>query len=166
MTRHAALSSGLVERAAANSDMTEIFSAGGNRGDLFKVFPGSEPALSQQWDANTLGYKEQWEQCALAWNETMRLYQSGGFEIMACRTNIRLADVYLNLLDFDKVEEHLQRAGQLQFLINVPLSRDALEQYDREVKYNWIYLPALYDELKLRLVRASYLHRVGDFEGA
>ena len=29
----------LVERAAANSDMTEIFSAGGNRGDLFKVFP-------------------------------------------------------------------------------------------------------------------------------
>ena len=29
-----------------------------------------------------------------------------------------------------------------------------------------IYLPALYDELKLRLVRASYLHRVGDFEGA
>ena len=66
----------------------------------------------------------------------------------------------------DKVEEHLQRAGQLQFLINVPLSRDALEQYDREVKYKWIYLPALYDELKLRLVRASYLHRVGDFEGA
>lgn len=172
----------LVERAAANSEMNEIFSAGGSpEGDLFKVFPELEPALSRQWDANTFGYKRQWEECALAWNETMRLYQSGGFEIMACRTNIRLADVYLQLLDFDKVEEHLQRAGQLKFLINAPLSRDVLEQYNqmianrglyerptlgREVEYHWIYDHAAYDELRLVLLQANYLHRLGDLGGA
>ena len=172
----------LVERAAANPEMIEIFSAGGNpEGDLFKVFPELEPAFKQQWDANTLGYKRQWEECALAWNETVRLYQSAGFEIMACRTNLRLADVYLRLFDFDKVEEHLQRAEQLRFLIGVPLSRDVIDQVDQmvpkrglyerptlglEVEYNWIYGYAIYDEWKLTLLRANYLHRVGDLAGA
>jgi tetratricopeptide (TPR) repeat protein len=172
----------LIERAAANPEMIEIFSAGGNReGDLFKVFPKLEPALKQQWDANTLGYKRQWEECALAWNETVRLYQSAGFEIMACRTNLRVADVYLRLFDFDKVEEHLQRAEQLRFLIGVPLSRDVLDRVDQmvpkrglyerptlglEVEYNWIYGYAIYDEWKLTLLQANYLHRVGDLAGA
>lgn len=172
----------LVERAAANPEMTEFFSAGGNReGDLFKVFPELEPALKQQWDADTLGYKRQWKECALAWNETVRLYEDAGFEIMACRSSLRLADVYLRLMDFDKVEEHLQRAGQLRFLINVPLSHEAWEQYDQmvarrglyerpalglELEYNWIYDHTGYDELKLVLLRANYRHRVGDLEGA
>jgi tetratricopeptide (TPR) repeat protein len=172
----------LVERAAANSEMTEIFSAGGNRDrDLFKVFPELEPAFTKEWEANTLGYKRQWEQCVLAWKEAMRLYQGGGFEIMATRTNIRLADVYLRLFDFDKVEEHLQGADQLRFLINVPLSREVLDQYNewtakrglyerptlgKEVEYNWIYDHAGYDEVRLTFLRANYQHRVGDLEGA
>ena len=172
----------LVERAAANPEMTEIFSAGGNpEGDLFKVFPELEPAFRQEWEANTLGYKRQWEQCALAWKETVGLYQNAGFEIMATRTNIRLADVYLRLFDFDKVEEHLQAAERLPFLINVPLSREVLDQYNAmmakrglyerptvglEVEYNWIYLHAGYDGVRLTFLRANYQHRVGDLEGA
>ena len=172
----------LVERAAANPEMSEFFSHGGNReGDLFKVFPELEPAFRKEWDANILGYKRQWEQCVIAWNETMKLYQSGGYDIMACRTNIRLADVYLRLLDFDKVEEHLQQADQLRFLINVPLSREVLDQYNAmiaqrglyerpalgmEVEYNWIYDHAGYDLVRLVFLRANYQHRVGDLEGA
>ncbi len=172
----------LVERAAANPEMHEIFSAGGTReGDLFIVFPGLRPAFNAEWQANGLGYEREFAQCALAWNEAMHIYEHEGFEILAARVNIRLADVYLRLLDLDQAAASLERAEQLHFLVNVPLSRDVLDQYNdfvksrgpyqkptlgREVEYSWIYDHTAYDDLKLTFVKANYRHRLGDIAGA
>lgn len=172
----------LVERAAANPEMYEIFSAGGTReGDLFTVFPGLRTAFETEWRANNLGMKREFAQCALAWIEAMHAYEREGFEILATRVNIRLADVYLRLLDLDQVAVHLERAEQLRFLVNVPLSRDVLDQYNdfvasrgpyqkptlgREVEYSWIYDHTVYDDLKLLFIKANYRHRMGDIAGA
>jgi tetratricopeptide (TPR) repeat protein len=172
----------LVERAAANPEMYEIFSAGGTRdGDLFTVFPDLRPAFEMAWRANDLGFKREFSRCALAWSEAMHAYERAGFEILAARVNLRLADVYLRLLRLDQAATHLERAEQLRFLVDVPLSRDVLDQYNdlaarrgpyerptlgREVEYVWIYDHAAYEELKLAFVKANYRHRLGDVEGA
>lgn len=172
----------LVERAAANPEMREIFSAGGTReGDLFTVFPQLRPAFIAEWRANDFGFQREFALCAGAWNEAMYIYEHEGFEILAARVNIRLADVYLRLLDLDQVAASLERAERLKFLVNVPLSREVLDQYNdlverrgqyqkptlgREVEYSWIYDHTAYDDLTLTFIKANYRHRLGDIAGA
>jgi tetratricopeptide (TPR) repeat protein len=85
------------------------------------------------------------------------------------------------MLDLDRAAACLERADQLRFLVNVPLSLDVLDQYSdliksrgayqkptlgREVEYNWIYDHAAYDELNLTFIKANYYHRLGDVANA
>jgi tetratricopeptide (TPR) repeat protein len=172
----------LVEREAANPEMYEIFSTGGTRdGDLFIVFPDLRPAFETAWRANGLGYKREWAQCALAWTEAMQAYERAGFQILAAQVNIRLADVYLRLLHLDKAAAHLERAERVRSLVDVPLSRDVLEQYNdlvarrgpyerptlgREVEYSWIYDHAASYEIFVLFIKSNYRHRLGDVAGA
>ncbi|QOZ09250.1 tetratricopeptide repeat protein [Bradyrhizobium sp. CCBAU 51765] len=172
----------LVERAAANPEMYEIFSAGGSQeGDLFNAFPGLKSAFEQAWKADSLGVKRQYAECALAWTAAMRAYEKLGFMILAESVHLRLADVHLRLLDLEKAATHLERAENWHFLVNVPLSLDVQEQYrelvtkrgryesptlGRELEYAWIYDHTAHYQLKLMIIKGTYCHRVGNLAGA
>jgi tetratricopeptide (TPR) repeat protein len=92
-----------------------------------------------------------------------------------------LADVYIRLLELDEVARQLERADELQHLVNVPLSAEVAAQYEafvasrgplerptlgRELEYGWIYEHTAYDLMRLQFITASYRHRVGDIAGA
>lgn len=100
---------------------------------------------------------------------------------MSARLSLRLADVYIQLLDLDAAAAHLARAEQLNALISSPLSLDLIEQTERiaasrgrlgepimvrEQEYAWIYDQTVYDFIHLQFITASYRHRVGDVAGA
>lgn len=58
----------LVERAAAQSEMLEIFSRGGSPdGDLFAAFPHFESTLDLSWQANELARRQRWTDAAALW---------------------------------------------------------------------------------------------------
>jgi tetratricopeptide (TPR) repeat protein len=172
----------IVERVAANPGMFEIFSMGGSpEGDLFAAFPHLRSAFEASWRANTLSFRRQFAQALHELTDAQLIHERAGFKILAARISIRLADVYLRLLDLDEVATHLADAEQLIFLVNVPLSLDVLAQYEdfvanrgqlqaptmgREVEYVWIYDHTAYDQMKLEFVKANYRHRVGDIRGA
>ncbi len=172
----------LVERAAAQPDMFEIFSAGGSSdGELFTAFPDLKGAFEASWQANSLSFRRQFVPSLHEFTKAQLIHERAGFNILATRISIRLADVSLRLLDLDGVASHLARAEQLRSLVNVPLSLDVLAQYEafiasrghlqepalgREVEYVWIYDHTAYDDMKLEFVKANYLHRIGDVDGA
>lgn len=172
----------LVERAAANPEMYEIFAHGGTRdGDLFTVFPDLRPAFETAWDAENLGFKRRFTEAAAVWTTAIQAFDRAEFAIMGLYSSLRLADVYLRLLELDRVAEHLERAERVRFLVDVPLSLDVLQQYQqliasrglhdkpllgREVEYAWIYDHAAWYELRLAIIKGTYRYRIGDVAGA
>jgi hypothetical protein len=172
----------LVERAAANPVMYEVFSAGGSReGDLFRIFPVLQSALQRSWEANDFGYERAWSNAVASYLAALEQLSRAGFDVMAARVHLRLADVYLRLFDLTKVGVHIKAAESIQILVNQPLSQDTLEQYRalvaergayekpalvRELEYAWIYDHTYRDFILHTSLRANYRHRVGDLQGA